>query len=210
MGTWIEMRAGISRGKNAPVVPYVGTWIEISRLRFRLPGVTSRSLRGNVDRNSAMRLTAVTTLFCRSLRGNVDRNTIGFCKHFRWRGRSLRGNVDRNIMSTDGFPSKAVVPYVGTWIEIFSSAYCTSGELCRSLRGNVDRNLLEQSCISQPFCRSLRGNVDRNVSTLGHAFTSTSRSLRGNVDRNKQQENHLSGCQGRSLRGNVDRNFFHR
>ena len=105
------------------------------------PG-TCRSLRGNVDRNSAMRLTAVTTLFCRSLRGNVDRNTIGFCKHFRWRGRSLRGNVDRNIMSTDGFPSKAVVPYVGTWIEIFSSAYCTSGELCRSLRGNVDRNLI--------------------------------------------------------------------
>ena len=137
----------------------------------------------------------------------MDRNTIGFCKHFRWRGRSLRGNVDRNIMSTDGFPSKAVVPYVGTWIEIFSSAYCTSGELCRSLRGNVDRNLLEQSCISQPFCRSLRGNVDRNVSTLGHAFTSTSRSLRGNVDRNPANSAALIGVDSRSLRGNVDRNI---
>ena len=187
MGTWIEIGVKVRHQRTPHVVPYVGTWIEINAMKKNFIGSN-----------------------CRSLRGNVDRNTIGFCKHFRWRGRSLRGNVDRNIMSTDGFPSKAVVPYVGTWIEIFSSAYCTSGELCRSLRGNVDRNLLEQSCISQPFCRSLRGNVDRNVSTLGHAFTSTSRSLRGNVDRNKQQENHLSGCQGRSLRGNVDRNFFHR
>ena len=34
----------------------------------------------------------------------------------------------------------AVVPYVGTWIEMFHESYDVLGIDCRSLRGNVDRN----------------------------------------------------------------------
>ena len=77
------------------VVPYVGTWIEISPDTDRLPPKYGRSLRGNVDRNSPIdaRLLAVS---CRSLRGNVDRNDV----------------------FVFDLPDILVVPYVGTWIEI--------------------------------------------------------------------------------------------
>ena len=56
-------------------------------------------------------------------------------------GRSLRGNVDRNLLvriAVDG--GKAVVPYVGTWIEIRNARPLMMKRLRRSLRGNVDRN----------------------------------------------------------------------
>ena len=36
--------------------------------------------------------------------------------------------------------SDSVVPYVGTWIEIFYASELSLVNACRSLRGNVDRN----------------------------------------------------------------------
>ena len=58
------------------------------------------------------------------------------------RGRSLRGNVDRNRPNRDvTLEEYAVVPYVGTWIEINRIITLRLNEHGRSLRGNVDRNL---------------------------------------------------------------------
>ena len=55
------------------VVPYVGTWIEIRYSAKKQYDSTSRSLRGNVDRN--MDIAGLMNQFQRrSLRGNVDRN----------------------------------------------------------------------------------------------------------------------------------------
>ena len=58
-------------------------------------------------------------------------------------GRSLRGNVDRNknceLESADW---EGVVPYVGTWIEIYKQYNMVPEFVRRSLRGNVDRNNL--------------------------------------------------------------------
>ena len=34
----------------------------------------------------------------------------------------------------------SVVPYVGTWIEMYPEYTSLRSRLCRSLRGNVDRN----------------------------------------------------------------------
>ena len=52
VGTWIEIEAGAERRGPGGVVPYVGTWIEmicqIGVVVLRI----SRSLRGNVDRNT--------------------------------------------------------------------------------------------------------------------------------------------------------------
>ena len=80
------------------VVPYVGTWIEMTITRSRTSSCLGRSLRGNVDRNN---LNSITE--------DIDMS-----------GRSLRGNVDRN--DEDDEISEAieeVVPYVGTWIEMY-------------------------------------------------------------------------------------------
>ena len=55
------------------VVPYVGTWIEISIGMKPLFGYRCRSLRGNVDRNNLYTSETISKT-CRSLRGNVDRN----------------------------------------------------------------------------------------------------------------------------------------
>ena len=60
---------------------------------------TGRSLRGNVDRNRRAR-SVVRYLHSRSLRGNVDRN------HFKLNNQNLK---------------TLVVPYVGTWIEIWGN-----------------------------------------------------------------------------------------
>ena len=59
-----------------------------------------------------------------------------------------------------------VVPYVGTWIEIFQLKLKTEDYLRRSLRGNVDRNGASAYRHQQDICRSLRGNVDRNTTGL--------------------------------------------
>ena len=49
--------------------------------------------------------------------------------------------MDRNITGIfTGDWEKAVVPYVGTWIEIALLPQQSALQLCRSLRGNVDRN----------------------------------------------------------------------
>ena len=56
--------------------------------------------------------------------------------------RSLRGNVDRNINQAKVNAYVAsVVPYVGTWIEIYDLFYNKWIGNRRSLRGNVDRNV---------------------------------------------------------------------
>ena len=56
-----------------------------------------------------------------------------------------------------------VVPYVGTWIEIYEVIEMWRKRPSRSLRGNVDRNKNAKREISRCIRRSLRGNVDRNV-----------------------------------------------
>ena len=100
----------------------------------------------------------------------------------------------------------AVVPYVGTWIEIAGPSAAASQRSGRSLRGNVDRNTLFLNVLQLYGCRSLRGNVDRNVWKAAMADVSRCRSLRGNVDRNCTTALQVHIESGRSLRGNVDRN----
>ena len=56
----------------------------------------------------------------------------------------------------------AVVPYVGTWIEIWIGLYGEISASGRSLRGNVDRNTASADIAAEDGRRSLRGNVDRN------------------------------------------------
>ena len=112
---------GGNYGTDYYVVPYVGTWIEIWNYMNKYKEAYSRSLRGNVDRNSSQRIYDDAGL-CRSLRGNVDRNT---------RTGLHRGSVTIVVpyvgtwiemrMSTDPPRRSRVVPYVGTWIEIYSS-----------------------------------------------------------------------------------------
>ena len=55
VGTWIEMRTRRALGVSDDVVPYVGTWIEIHTIFEWQKLNASRSLRGNVDRNSTKR-----------------------------------------------------------------------------------------------------------------------------------------------------------
>ncbi len=98
VGTWIEIVLLASPAVYSLVVPYVGTWIEISNSKLPPPCFCGRSLRGNVDRNY------------RHCSDKCNRN-----------GRSLRGNVDRNIEDEETREEAKVVPYVGTWIEIYAS-----------------------------------------------------------------------------------------
>ena len=51
VGTWIEISITSSWSSSLSVVPYVGTWIEISIMLMTLLYIKGRSLRGNVDRN---------------------------------------------------------------------------------------------------------------------------------------------------------------
>ena len=51
MGTWIEIGFEVQELNDKLVVPYVGTWIEMSRMEYSLLMLIRRSLRGNVDRN---------------------------------------------------------------------------------------------------------------------------------------------------------------
>ena len=57
VGTWIEISCLIEQRQKEQrqVVPYVGTWIEINRRRQQMTATRRRSLRGNVDRNSMYR-----------------------------------------------------------------------------------------------------------------------------------------------------------
>ena len=121
------------------VVPYVGTWIEMSPGSSNSKAIVGRSLRGNVDRN-LLRLPWPCTMWSRSLRGNVDRNS----------------DVSGKMQQIN------VVPYVGTWIEISPPFSPARYRYCRSLRGNVDRNVLAVYAHPILYRRSLRGNVDRN------------------------------------------------
>ena len=64
-----SLRGNVDRNFNAVmrlgqflVVPYVGTWIEISGFAFHGSRVPSRSLRGNVDRNGGGITTPIAVL----------------------------------------------------------------------------------------------------------------------------------------------------
>ena len=80
------------------VVPYVGTWIEITRICWQRQISQSRSLRGNVDRNTSwigqkwQEFTVVPYVG----------TWIEMSSRMKWvhmiDGRSLRGNVDRNYL----------------------------------------------------------------------------------------------------------------
>ena len=127
-------------GHLTPVVPYVGTWIEISIMRIFSALVLSRSLRGNVDRNDPIALLLGVSL-CRSLRGNVDRNPISRCAIIPAQVVPYVGTwieIKRSLYVP--ISSLRVVPYVGTWIEILTYIGINSANTGRSLRGNVDRN----------------------------------------------------------------------
>ena len=70
--------------------------------------------------------------------------------------------MDRNLPKVKLTFDVFVVPYVGTWIEIFVRTWIEMNGGCRSLRGNVDRNAAALLMKKDEFRRSLRGNVDRN------------------------------------------------
>ena len=122
VGTWIEIWHIRPGSCCSWVVPYVGTWIEIKWSSNGPDTPRRRSLRGNVDRNAG-RSEMFLTVTGRSLRGNVDRNPTVSAISFSVMGRSLRGNVDRNVIRHTGRRTFGVVPYVGTWIEIFTLKY---------------------------------------------------------------------------------------
>ena len=99
VGTWIEIKKGRAlQHVRHTVVPYVGTWIEIIKILLINRCSFSRSLRGNVDRNS-FAAAMLSSFACRSLRGNVDRNYFLVVLDVCINRRSLRGNVDRNAPS---------------------------------------------------------------------------------------------------------------
>ena len=80
---------------------------------------------------------------CRSLRGNVDRNTAGQRSIMAEIVVPYVGTwIEIGLVATAavGIP---VVPYVGTWIEIRLPRSWRNYRRCRSLRGNVDRNTEE-------------------------------------------------------------------
>ena len=52
VGTWIEITKLYCHKPRYRVVPYVGTWIEMKVLQESDERYKSRSLRGNVDRNN--------------------------------------------------------------------------------------------------------------------------------------------------------------
>ena len=117
VGTWIEFDAYFPSCRAVSVVPYVGTWIEIMRKAMSQARASSRSLRGNVDRNKKPKQ---YNLFKEVVPyvGTWIEILYSIYNHFEVHGRSLRGNVDRNNSSSEKPPRRA----------------------CRSLRGNVDRN----------------------------------------------------------------------
>ena len=85
-----------------------------------------------------------TTLICscrRSLRGNVDRNTIRI------------QHLDLGLL---------VVPYVGTWIEIFQALKDLFLTFVVPYVGTWIEIIVCVDRITCPLGRSLRGNVDRN------------------------------------------------
>ena len=77
----------------------------------------SRSLRGNVDRNSRNRRMAVRRRVVPYV-GTWIEMLMSVSLLMMSTGRSLRGNVDRNPSQRPGVIGAIVVPYVGTWIEI--------------------------------------------------------------------------------------------
>ena len=162
----------------------MGTWIEIGVVSPDARLQRRRSLRGNVDRNATLRL--------------YEKDA---------RGRSLRGNVDRNRDQNLIDPALVdVVPYVGTWIEIFIFLNPFLRKMRRSLRGNVDRNEkvpgIPAHTTVVPYvgtwiemiiglCCARYNHVVPYVGTwiemmiwLLLRFVTSRRSLRGNVDRN--------------------------
>ena len=120
-----------------------------------------------MDRNTSA-VSEVNSHDRRSLRGNVDRNVLSRSYTSPLIGRSLRGNVDRNsYRRCVAKASRNVVPYVGTWIEMYAYRADQNTNTRRSLRGNVDRNQDgDMFRMRRGKCRSLRGNVDRNVGAV--------------------------------------------
>ena len=88
----------LSCKSQSKVVPYVGTWIEIS-------------LAGTYDYSERVVPYVGTWIEMRTEDGHIIAS----------RCRSLRGNVDRNIFrKTSMLQMWCVVPYVGTWIEMLA------------------------------------------------------------------------------------------
>ena len=118
VGTWIEISDCQYFAASSGVVPYVGTWIEINEPR-----------------------THDTQQLCRSLRGNVDRNDIGGVEPSEsWKVVPYVGTWIEINDKEYNVSGVQVVPYVGTWIEIETMIYRIKKKYGRSLRGNVDRN----------------------------------------------------------------------
>ena len=85
--------------------------------------------------------------------------------------RSLRGNVDRNANKIISAHSLAVVPYVGTWIEIrIRRLLCPAIPVVPYVGTWIEIGN-GRSRFDEIGGRSLRGNVDRNSWLVSRAAT---------------------------------------
>ena len=144
------------------VAPFVGVWIEIDTAGTLIPIFLSRSLRGSVDWN-LVGIKAAYLQLSRSLRGSVDWNGWGrVLDYIGVRCRSLRGSVDWNKLGQVKNEGGIVAPFVGVWIEMF-----TTYESCYNLRVapfvgvwiEIGKSMCNGDTVE---CRSLRGSVDWN------------------------------------------------
>ena len=140
MGVWIEIKYKIWKMKGVRVTPFVGVWIEISRLALSLLPRFRHSLRGSVDWNwptSATNSFPFVTPFVgvwieisdffnviwtpkKSLPswecGLKYSNKVEIEAHTF--GHSLRGSVDWNDQEKVAIAYYEATPFVGVWIEI--------------------------------------------------------------------------------------------
>mgnify|MGYP006954138204 CR=1 FL=1 len=122
-----------------PVVPYVGTWIEIDiRLKQNIRKY-GRSLRGNVDRNAALMAPPPYFPVVPYVGTWIEMLWIQapwpFPQVVPYVGTWIEMPISAEVVR-----SFVVVPYVGTWIEILTRIWPRPRCISRSLRGNVDRN----------------------------------------------------------------------
>ena len=126
---------------SSQVAPYVGAWIETSRLSDLL----------RYGKSHPMWVRGL------KLRCRHDGNPLY--------SRTLCGCVDWNYLCAEKNVSRAVAPYVGAWIETLD--YNGFDEpSSRTLCGCVDWNQTQSTILHQTHSRTLCGCVDWNFLTL--------------------------------------------
>ena len=211
-------------------IPFTGAWIETLSWPAPRNVLSSRPLRGGVDRNGSGR-GAFDLAICRPLRGGVDRNIAphknartdhrsppsrgrGSKPPFldvavdRRAGRPLRGGVDRNGPdgSTRRPASMASPPSRGRGSKLRRAVMDAAGDLSPPSRGRGSKlglaMALPHRVIVAPFAGAWIETIDRHGDWTNRA----GRPLRGGVDRNRLHLHLLGHGLGRPLRGGVDRN----